>query len=37
MLRDTLAAKKSGILSNMEIEMGVSLERAVRENATRPR
>jgi hypothetical protein len=37
MLRDTLAAKRSGILSNMEIEMGVSLERAVRENATRPR
>jgi len=37
MLRDTLASKRSGILSNMEIEMGVSLERAVRENATRPR
>lgn len=36
MLRDTLAAKKSGILSNMEIEMGVSLERATREAATRP-
>jgi hypothetical protein len=37
MLRDTLAAKRSGILSNMEIEMGVSLERATRELATRPR
>jgi plasmid stabilization system protein ParE len=37
MLRDTLASKRSGILSNLEIEMGVSLERAVRENATRPR
>jgi hypothetical protein len=36
MLRDTLAAKRSGILSNMEIEMGVSLERATRELATRP-
>ena len=37
MLRDTLAAKRSGILSNLEIEMGVSLERATRELATRPR
>ena len=37
MLRDTLASRKSGILSNLELEMGVSLERAVRENATRPR
>ena len=37
MLRDTLASKKSGILSNLEIEMGVSLERATRELATRPR
>ncbi len=35
MLRDTLAAKKSGILSNMEIEMGVSLERATQEAARR--
>ena len=36
MLRDTLASKKSGILSNLELEMGVSLERATRELATRP-
>ena len=35
MLRDTLAAKRSGILSNMEIEMGVSLERATREASRR--
>jgi hypothetical protein len=35
MLRDTLAAKRSGILSNMEIEMGVSLERATQEAARR--
>jgi hypothetical protein len=35
MLRDTLASKKSGILSNMEIEMGVSLERATQEAARR--
>ena len=35
MLRDTLAAKKSGILSNLEIEMGVSLERATQEAARR--
>lgn len=35
MLRDTLAAKKSGILANMEIEMGVSLERATQEAARR--
>jgi hypothetical protein len=33
MLRDTLAAKKSGILSNLELEMGVSLERATQEAA----
>ena len=36
MLRETLASKKSGILSNLELEMGVSLERATRELATRP-
>ena len=35
MLRDTLASKRSGILSNMEIEMGVSLERATQEAARR--
>ena len=35
MLRDTLAAKKSGILSNLELEMGVSLERATQEAARR--
>jgi hypothetical protein len=33
MLRDTLASKKSGILSNLELEMGVSLERATQEAA----
>jgi hypothetical protein len=37
MLRDTLAAKRSGILSNMEIEMGVSLERAIAESKRPPR
>ena len=35
MLRDTLASKRSGILSNLEIEMGVSLERATQEAARR--
>ena len=35
MLRDTLASKKSGILSNLELEMGVSLERATQEAARR--
>jgi len=36
MLRDTLAAKKEGILSNLELELGVSLERATNELKTRP-
>jgi hypothetical protein len=37
MLRDTLASKRSGILGNLEIEMGVSLERATQEAARRAR
>jgi hypothetical protein len=37
MLRDTLASKKSGILSNLELEMGVSLERAIAESKRPPR
>jgi len=31
MVRDTLAANRAGILSNLELELGVSLERAVRD------
>jgi hypothetical protein len=35
MLRDTLAAKKSGILSELEMQMGIRLELAVKELARR--
>lgn len=35
MVRETLAANKAGILSNLEMELGVSLERAIRD--VRPR
>lgn len=35
MLRDTLAAKRSGILSNLELQMGIRLELAVKELARR--
>lgn len=35
MVRDTLAANKAGILSNLELELGVSLEKAARELAFR--
>lgn len=37
MLRDTLAAKKEGILSNLELELGVSLQRAIDESKRPPR
>jgi hypothetical protein len=37
MLRDTLAAKKSGILSELETQMGIRLELATQELARRPR
>ncbi|CAB4184552.1 Bacteriophage HK97-gp10, putative tail-component [uncultured Caudovirales phage] len=37
MLRETLDARKDGILQNLELEMGVSLERAARELAKRGR
>jgi len=37
MLRDTLASKKSSVLSQLESEMAVSLERAVAESKRPPR
>ena len=35
MVRDTLAAHRAGILASLELELGVSLERAARELAYR--